>query len=63
MHDLRLQTGPLRFAGVDCDKQSRSFVLVWRAETESRNHVFVKAVGFGLAWPPVRWLSAFLQVD
>lgn len=60
---LSLQTGPLEFAGVEFSRQRRCVVFVWKAETELPNHTFVKAVGFGLAWPPVRWASAFLQID
>jgi len=61
--ELSLRTGDLQFSGAEVDLNTRSVVFVWVAETESPNHKYVKAIGFGLAWPPIRWVSAFLQVD
>lgn len=60
---INLHTGELEFAGVEVNRQKRCVVFVWTAQTESSNHVLVKAIGFGLVWPPVRWASAFLQLD
>lgn len=60
---ISLHTGALQFAGAEIDRKRRCVVFAWMAETESPNHKYVKAIGFGLAWPPVRWISSFLQTD
>lgn len=56
---LNLSRGPMHFNRASWDRDSRSLVLSWGADTAVENVFYLRIVTIGLRWPPVRWVSGF----
>lgn len=65
MGEIRLsleRTGHFHFMGFSHKGRRWGFYAWWVAETEASNLVWVRALEFRLAWPPVLWVGQFEPV-
>ena len=53
---------PSRFLVVP-SREDKAICLVWRAETEVRNVLWVRLIILRLGWPPIRHIEAFMYQD
>jgi len=56
---LSLRTGPLKFNAIRFNKKPPGVVLTWYADTEVVNVSRIRVVFFTVAWPFLRWETAF----
>ena len=56
---LSLRTGPLKFNAIRFNWKPPGVVLTWYADTEVVNVSRIRIIAFLLAWPPLRWETAF----
>lgn len=44
-------------------KKDKELLLVWLAQTEVSNVVYLRALKLRWGWPPIIWLSCFTDIE